>query len=353
MAGFDGAEVPVELAALAREFSLGGVVFFGRNVQEPAQVAEAAWQARRLGNGLAPWIAVDQEGGRVARFRRGFTEWPPMATLGRSGDVALARRFAAALAAELAAVGMTLDFAPVVDVFTNPRNTVIGDRALSGDAGTVAALGAAIIETMQGAGLAACGKHFPGHGDTLADSHHDLPVAEHELPRLREVEFEPFRAAIAAGVASLMTCHVMVPAADEERPATLSPVIVEGLLREELGYGGLVFTDDMEMKAIAARMPVPEAAVRAVAAGCDVVLVCGGSQDLQVATLEALIHAVEEEVLPLARVEEALGRQRAAKERFAVGSAAGSRTPPTVRELARVLGSESHQAVAAEMARFA
>jgi beta-N-acetylhexosaminidase len=256
------------------------------------------------------------------------------------------------MAVELRAVGMTLDFAPVLDVFTNPSNTVIGDRALSADVAAVSALGTAIIEAMQGEGLATCGKHFPGHGDTLADSHHDLPVAEHEAPRLREVEFEPFRAAIRAGVASLMTCHVVVPAFDEERPATLSPTLIEGVLRGELGWQGLVFSDDMEMKAIAARMPVPEAAVRAVAAGCDAVLVCGGSQDLQAATLEALIHAVEDEVLPLARVEQALERQRAAKERFLrTGTAVGS--PPGARQLASVLGSESHQAVAAEMARHA
>ncbi len=354
MAGFEGPALPVELVAIAREFSLGGVVFFKRNVEEPAQVAEAAWQANRLDPDLPPWVAVDQEGGRVARLRRPFTEWPPMATIGRSGDAALARRFAAALAAELAAVGMTLDFAPVLDVFTNPANTVIGDRAIAGDAGTVATLGVAIIEELQRAGLAACGKHFPGHGDTLADSHHDLPVAEHEAARLREVEFEPFRAAIAADVASLMTCHVMVPAFDEERPATLSRPIVEGLLRGELGYRGLVFTDDMEMKAIAARMPIPEAAVQAVAAGCDVVLVCGGGQDLQVATLEALIHAVEDERLPAARVEEALGRQRAAKERFLMPARGRfRRQPPDAKALSQVLGSERHQAIAAEMARFA
>jgi beta-N-acetylhexosaminidase len=357
MAGFNGPELPVELVELAREFSLGGVVFFARNVQEPVQVAEAAWQVRRLepDADLAPWVAVDQEGGRVARFKRPFTEWPPMATLGRSADMELVRRFATAIADELLAVGMTLDFAPVLDVFTNPLNRVIGDRALAGDAGTVAAMGSAIIETFQQAGLAACGKHFPGHGDTIADSHHDLPVAEHEASRLREVEFEPFRAAVRADAASLMTCHVVVPAFDEENPATLSAPVVEGLLRGELGYRGLVFTDDMEMKAIAARMPVPEAAVRAVQAGCDVVLVCSGNHDLQLATLEALVHAVEQEVLPYRRVEEALGRQRAAKQRFLARPVpvGGRHAPPSARVLARTLGSEAHQAVAAEMARFA
>lgn len=352
MAGFPGYSLTVELRALAREFSLGGVIYFARNVEEPAQVADVSREVAMLTPDLPPWVAVDQEGGRVARFRHGFTLWPPMATLGRSGDPDLARRFARALAAELRAVGITLDFAPVLDVFTNPKNTVIGDRALADRAEEVARLGVAIIEELQGAGIAACGKHFPGHGDTLVDSHHDLPVVEHDPERLRAVEFVPFRAAIAGGVASLMSCHVLVPACDELRPGTLSPAIVQGLMRDELGWQGLVFTDDMEMKAIASRMPVPEACVAAVAAGCDAVLVCSGNHDLQAATIEALIRAVETGVLPFTRVEQALAHQRRAKERF-LGAAAwppGGRRP---ERLEQVLATDEHQAVAAEMARYA
>jgi beta-N-acetylhexosaminidase len=347
MAGFPGTSLSVELRALAREFSLGGVVYFARNVEEPAQVADVSREIASLQPGLPPWISVDQEGGRVARFRRGFTIWPPMSTLGRSGDVVLARRFARALAAELRAVGITLDFAPVLDIFTNPKNTVIGDRALAERADDVATLGAAIIDELQQQGIAACGKHFPGHGDTLADSHHDLPVVEHDPERLRAVEFVPFKAAIAASVASLMSCHVLVPAFDELRPGTLSRAIVQGLLRDELGFEGLVFTDDMEMKAIAARMPVPDACVAALAAGCDAVLVCSGNHDLQVASIEAIIRAVEDGTLPYSRVEQALDHQRRAKERFLAAAV------PAPRPLAQVLGSDAHQAVAAEMARFA
>ena len=347
MAGFPGTSLTVELRALAREFSLGGVVYFARNVEEPAQVAEVSREIATLNSDLPPWISVDQEGGRVARFKRGFTLWPPMATLGRSGDAELARKFARALAVELRAVGITLDFAPVLDIFTNPMNTVIGDRALAQRADEVATLGVAVIEELQRSGVAACGKHFPGHGDTLADSHHDLPLVEHEPDRLRAVEFVPFRAAIAAGVASLMSCHVLVPAFDETRPGTLSPVIVDGLLRDELGFDGLIFTDDMEMKAIAARMPVPDACVAAIAAGCDAVLVCSGNHDLQAATIEALIRAIERGELSYARVEQALAHQRRAKLRFL--ETAPARPGP----LGEVLATEAHQAVADQMARFA
>jgi beta-N-acetylhexosaminidase len=349
VAGFDGAEIPVELKALAREFSLGGVILFKRNVEDPEQVSDVARQIEALGPELPPWVAVDQEGGRVARLKRPFTEWPPMIALGRSGSVDLARRFARALAEELTAVGVTLDYAPVLDVLTNPRNPAIGDRALADDVQLVSELGRVIISELQEAGIAACGKHFPGHGDTSVDSHHDLPLLEHPPDRFRAIEFRPFAAAIAAGVASIITAHVLVPSLDAERPATLSRSIVTGILREELQFNGVIFTDDMEMKAVAGRWPVPEACVQAVAAGCDGVLVCSGNAALQFATLEALIHAVEDERLSWAQIEDSLVRHRRMKERFLAARIARR---PSPRAWRAVLGRESHAAVAEEMARF-
>ena len=166
IAGFDGTGLPVELRSLAREFGLGGAILFSRNVQEPDQVAELAFHLAALTPDLPAWVSVDQEGGRVARLKAPFTEWPPMATLGRSGEVSLAERFARALGSELRAVGITLDYAPVLDIHTSPRNPVIGDRALAEEARVVAELGAAIVRALQAEGIAACGKHFPGHGDT-------------------------------------------------------------------------------------------------------------------------------------------------------------------------------------------
>ena len=151
---------------MSREFDLGGVILFGRNVEAPEQVAQLTYDAQALTREWPLWVSVDQEGGRVARLRAPFTQWPPMRTLGRSGDAQLAERFARALASELTAVGVSLDYAPVLDVHTNPHNPVIGDRALSDDPEVVARLGATIIRTLQAHGLAACGKHFPGHGDT-------------------------------------------------------------------------------------------------------------------------------------------------------------------------------------------
>jgi beta-N-acetylhexosaminidase len=350
IAGFAGETIPSDLKALAREFDLGGIILFARNVVAPEQVAEIARDAREMAHELPLWVSVDQEGGRVARLKAPFTIWPPMQTLGRSGDTALAERFARALAAELKAVGISLDYTPVLDILTNPKNPVIGDRALAERAEDVARLGDAIIRTLQQAGIAACGKHFPGHGDTSTDSHHELPLIEHPPDRIDAVELVPFRAAIAAGVASIMTAHILIPAFDEDSPATLSPAIVDRLLKQTLGYGGLVLSDDLEMRAIGARYGIPEATVAAIAAGCDAVLMCGTSQEPQAAALEALIHAVEAGTLPLKRVEDALTRHRRVKERFL---APARPTPLTGSALRAALGRDEHQAVAAEMARFA
>ena len=349
VAGFAGTSIPVELRALARETELGGIILFARNVEAPEQVAEVAYAARSLARAVPPWVSVDQEGGRVARLTAPFTRWPPMRALGNSGDAPLAARFARALARELRAVGVTLDYAPVLDVDTNPDSPVIGDRALSGDAEQAARLGAAIVEGLQAGGVAACGKHFPGHGDAAADSHVELPVVPHPPERLRRVELPPFRAAAEAGAAAMMTAHVLYPALDEEHSATLSPRIVGsgGLLRGELGFDGLVLSDDLEMAAIAGRHAVEDAAVGAIAAGCDMVLVCGADTDRLAAVVEALIRAVEDGRLPQTRVEDALARQERVKARFLAGIE--DWRPPRPAELRAALGRDEHVAVAHEM----
>ena len=350
IAGFDGLELSPELRSIAREFGLGGVILFARNIDDPQQVADVAFEASRLTPDLPPWVSVDQEGGRVARLKSPFTEWPPMATLGRAGDVALAERFARALAAELKAVGITLDYAPVLDVHTNPKNPVIGDRALSETAREVARLGSAIVQALQAEGIAACGKHFPGHGDTSTDSHHELPIVEHPPERLRDTEFVPFAAAIDAGVATIMTAHVLVPALDEKRPATLSRRIVTDVLRRELRFEGVILSDDLEMKAVATEYPVHSSSVMAIEAGCDGILICSGDHATQVAALESLIHAVENGTIPETRLDDALRRQLKAKERFLASGV--SARPLTGKALRSALGREDHRAIADEMMQF-
>jgi beta-N-acetylhexosaminidase len=344
-----GTSITPEMRSLAREFELGGVILFGRNIEAPEQVAELAHDVQSLATESPLWVSVDQEGGRVARLKAPFTEWPPMAVLGRSGDATLATRFAAALAAELRAVGVTLDYAPVLDIHTNPKNPIIGDRALAETAESVARLGAAIVHGLQDNGVAACGKHFPGHGDTSVDSHLELPVVEHPPDRIQRVESVPFRAAIAADVAFIMTAHILVPTIDEQNPATLSSRIVTGMLRQELGFGGVIVSDDLEMKAIARTWSVPDAAVRAIAAGCDAMLVCSGDVDAQAQSLEAVVHAVEDGRISRRALDDTQKRLRQAKERF-LATPVGA--PPRGQELRRVLGCDAHRRVADEMARF-
>ncbi len=343
-----GTTITGEIRSLAREFSLGGVILFARNIEAPEQVAEIAIDVQTLATDLPLWVSVDQEGGRVARLKAPFTVWPPMAVLGRSGDEQLAVRFATALATELKAVGITLDYAPVLDIHTNPKNPIIGDRALGEDAESVARLGGAIIKALQENGVAACGKHFPGHGDTAVDSHLELPLVEHPPDRIRRVECVPFREAIRADVAFIMTAHVLVPSFDEQHPATLSRTIVQGLLRDELKFQGVILSDDLEMKAIAKTYTVPDAAVQAIAAGCDGLLVCSGDVEVQAATLEALVHAVEDQTIPYKRLEDALTRLRRAKERFLTAPVASQK----MARIRQVLGCDAHQRIVDDMARY-
>lgn len=316
--GFEGTEVPRDLAVLLSQGRVGGVVLFARNIESPEQVRELVDALHDAAPPeLPPLVAIDQEGGRVQRLRAPWTEWPPMRRLGDRDDLAGTRAFAAALACELAELRIHLDFAPVVDVDTNPQNPVIGDRSFGRDAARVIRHAVPVIEGLQAGGVAACAKHFPGHGDTDLDSHLQLPRVRHDLHRLREVELAPFAAAVAAGVASIMTAHVVFEAIDPRRPATLSPEVM-ALLREELRYDGVVFSDDLEMKAVADHFRPEQLVLGGLEAGVDAFLVCRDAS-LRDEVLRRLERA------PDARVEHALARVVALKQRYVAGEAV---TPP-------------------------
>jgi beta-N-acetylhexosaminidase len=305
--GFHGLTPSLEVLDLVKR-GVYGVVLFSRNVESAEQVAALTAALKRAARGRKLLVAVDQEGGRVARLRasHGFTELPPMRALGRTGDPELARQVGALLARELRAVGIDQDYAPCVDVDSNPANPVIGDRALSADPAEVGWLGAALCEGLQGAGVAACAKHFPGHGDTSQDSHVELPRLPHAMERLRQVELRPFAALSHAGVASVMTAHVVFEALDPERPATLSPPVLR-LLREELGFEGCCISDDLEMKAVADRFPLEEAAPGSVLAGVDALLVCH-TPATQHRAIDLVRQAVEQKRIPRERLAEARAR---------------------------------------------
>ena len=349
MLGFPASSISDDLRLVAKEYELGGIILFGRNIEEPEQVAELAHDAQTLSREIPLWVSVDQEGGTVARFREPFTSWPPMRCLGDSGDLELAKRFGRAVARELLAVGVTLNYAPVLDVHTNADNPVIGERAFSEKPEEVGRFGAAVIEAIQGEGVAACGKHFPGHGDTDVDSHYKLPVVDQSTERLRQVELLPFHAAVSADVAMIMTAHVLYPAFDEERPATISKNIVTEILRQELDFKGVVATDDLTMKGIASEWSVEDAGVESIAAGCDLLLLCEPDVEQQVRTIEALIHAVEQEVIPLSRIEDALRRTNLVKAKFLVDAKRWNPLPSA--ELRAILGCGEHLEVSHELWR--
>jgi beta-N-acetylhexosaminidase len=319
MVGFHGQTASADVKRLLREFQVGHVILFSRNADRPEQVADLVRElqatAREAGQDLPLMVAVDQEGGRVARLGGDWSTWPAPRVLGRAGSEDLARQMGESLAAELSACGIRMDLAPVVDVDTNPKNPVIGDRSFGDDPDLVGRLAAAQIRGLQDGGVAACAKHYPGHGDTDVDSHVDLPTVDLSPRRIEDVELRPFRKAIEAGVAAVMTAHVLFRELDDQLPATLSPRLVQEKLRQEMAFGGVVVADDLEMGAIAKHWPIAQAAVLAVQAGCDVLPVCS-DHDAQVAALEAVIHAVENEEVSWTSLDEAQARLRRLKERF-------------------------------------
>jgi beta-N-acetylhexosaminidase len=321
--GFHGTKPSAEVLELIRR-GVYGVILFARNVESAEQVAELSGALKRAA-GRPFMVTVDQEGGRVARLRapQGFTEVPPMRLVGRAGNPGLARQVGALLGRELRAVGIDQDYAPVVDVDSNPANPVIGDRSFGSDPELVGRLGAALAQGLQSEGVAACAKHFPGHGDTSQDSHRDLPRLPHDLERLERVELAPFRALAAAGVASVMTAHVVFEALDPARPATLSPAVMR-LLRERCGFRGPAISDDLEMKAVSEHFSLEQAVPDTIVAGVDGILVCH-TAERQHQAIDLLRRAVEGRRVPQDRLAEAALRLKALVE-FAGG-------PPDVSQV--------------------
>ncbi|WP_430647654.1 glycoside hydrolase family 3 protein [Agromyces sp. GXS1127] len=308
--GFAGPDAPAWLLDLLRE-GLGGVCVFGTNVVSPAQLAGLTAELRAA-NPLAV-VAIDEEGGDVTRlfFDRG-APYPGNAVLGRIDDPELTRAVGRAVGEALVAVGCTMTFAPDADINSNAANPVIGVRSFGAEPGLVARHTAAWVEGVQSAGIDASAKHFPGHGDTATDSHLALPVVDLPLEALRERELAPFRAAIAAGTRSIMTSHILLPQLDAEHPATLSPRILHGLLRGELGFEGVIVSDALDMAGASGGRGIPEAAVLALAAGCD--LLCIGTDNTG-EQMEEIAQAVADAVasgrLPAERVADAAARVRA------------------------------------------
>lgn len=327
--GFPGSELPADLRQRFGRGDFAGLIFFTRNFSDPTNlvaIAEllrdiaAAYQpALPLRQALPPIFALDHEGGRVQRIKAPFTVWPRMGRL-RSHPPELAEQVGRAMAVELLALGINVNFAPVLDIDSNPHNPIIGDRAFGDTAAAVSARALAFLRGLESqGGLRGCGKHFPGHGDTETDSHLTLPVVRRSLESLRAVELAPFVDAIAAGVGMLMTAHVVYPAVDD-RPATLSRRWLTEILRAELGFSGVVVSDDLDMRAVTAKQlglaDDSEVVVEALLAGCDAFLFCQDADRLRRAEA-ALIKAAERDSRVRARIAESAARVRRLRQTLA------------------------------------
>ena len=313
MIDLSGPQLTPDERAFLGEHPVGGVCLFARNIEDRFQVAELTAELRLL-CGDALLVATDQEGGGVVRSLD--VPYPPSAmALGAADDPALTEQVAAATARGLRAQGITLDFAPAADVNSNLRNPVIADRAFGEDPARVARHVAAFVRGLQGEGVAACVKHFPGHGDTETDSHLGLPVLEADVTRLERLEFVPFRAALAAEVAGVMSAHIVLPQFDAHRPATLSKPVLTGLLREQLGFTSVVFTDALNMRAVADRYTPTEAVLKALAAGADMP-VCVGPLAEHRDVVKGVRRALDEGRLEPAPVKRSLERVSALSRRY-------------------------------------
>lgn len=346
MVGFIGTtEVPEGMQELVRERNLGGAIYFSRNVKSAEQLADLSQQLQNLAKessaGLPLFISIDQEGGIVSRMPNTATVFPGNMALGAVNDPDLVYEMARVVAKELKAVGVNINLAPVLDVNNNPANPVIGVRSYGEDPELVGKLGAAYVKGLQAEGVLACGKHFPGHGDTSFDSHFALASVPHSRERLQDVELKPFKVAIEQGLASIMSAHVIFPTIEPDGvPGTLSRRVLTDLLRKELGFDGLVLTDCMEMHAISKNYGPAEAAIRAIEAGADQVLV-SHTFEMQMESYNGLLQAVQSGRLSEERINESVARILKWKEYLA-----WDRWTVDPTEVQKV-GSREHREVAA------
>jgi beta-N-acetylhexosaminidase len=319
MAGLAGPRIDKDTLSLIRDLNLGGIIFFSRNIEDPMQLAELCQDLQKealRGHGSPLFLSVDQEGGRVARLREPFTSFPGNAAISADEDpVKRAEEFGTVTAREMKLVGLNMNLAPVVDVQRGALEKHLQGRSLGEDPEKVALLGRIIVRSLQGNGVMAVAKHFPGLGQAKVDPHVRLPVIDAHLEEVERADLVPFKAAIEEGVSSIMSSHALYPVLDPDRPATLSGHVLTDLLRETLGFQGLIMTDDLEMGAIAGECPVSEGALMAFKAGADILLICKDQHQV-VESHRLLRDGLSEGKISEQRVAESLKRIDRMKARF-------------------------------------
>ncbi|MDQ7830868.1 MAG: glycoside hydrolase family 3 N-terminal domain-containing protein, partial [Desulfovibrionaceae bacterium] len=359
---FSGPVVSDDLRSLIADYHIGGVIYYSvsGNVESPAQVAALSVgiqkEAAGTPKGVGLFVSVDQEGGPVARLRRGVTLFPSNMAVAATKEPRNAEKMARIMARELSTLGINVNFAPVADVNVNPKNPIIGIRSFGQDPASVAAFTAAAVRGYIGEKMLCTPKHFPGHGDTAVDSHLGLPVVTHDAATFARVDLPPFQAAITAGTRAVMTAHVELPAVDPSMlPSTLSRTVLVGLLREKLGFQGLIFTDSLGMGAMANTVGTVEAAAKALAAGADVLLFGadkGHTTDQQRQAHARIVAAVRAGEIPMARLDEAVRRILTEKKRLGILAAKDIKAPETNPDkLAAKLATAAHLREADRIAR--
>lgn len=344
MIGLEGPQLTAKEAEFMVENNIGGVTLFARNLQTPEQIHKLCTDLnnlkKRMPSKLPPFVAIDMEGGRVHRLKAPFTQWPPLGKLAALDSTSLAFSFANMMGQELRALGVNLDFAPCVDVFTNPKNELIGDRSLGSDPEVVAKLASALVRGYIKADVLPCAKHFPGHGNTVIDSHFDLPVENVDMETLQNRELIPFKKAIRARLDMIMTAHIKYVKIDPEFPATLSPKIIRDLLRTELRYKNIIITDDLDMKALTKHYDRKDIPVLALQAGCDVLLYCN-EFDSPAIGIEAVIKALEAKKVSMPQVQESIHRVVNLKK-----ESIAKIEPMSFADAQKIFGAAEHKALA-------
>lgn len=338
--GLKGPTLTADEAQFMIKNNIGGVTLFKRNLTTPTELHKLCSDLNNLKtkmpSRLPPFVAIDMEGGRVHRLKPPFTQWPSLGQMAKLDSTSIAFKFANMMGAELAAVGINLDFAPCVDVLTNSDNVLIGDRSLGTDPEFVAKMASAMVRGYIKSGIVACAKHFPGHGNTIIDSHEDLPIEEIDLKTLESRELIPFKKSFRARMDMVMTAHIKYKNIDPEHPATLSKLFLTKMLREEMRYKNIIISDDLDMKALTNNYSREEIPVMALQAGCDVLLYCNEFDSPPIA-IEQVGKAIKDKKLDTSKLAASLQRVVDLKKDLLANFA-----PLPMTEAAKIIGHPDH-----------
>ncbi|MGV8981725.1 beta-N-acetylhexosaminidase [Clostridium sp.] len=315
--GIEGYDLNENTKSLLQKYKVGGVILFANNVQETNQLLKLlnSLKSENLQNKIPLFLSVDEEGGRVTRMPVEFEKFPTNKAIGKINDEALSYSIGGCIAYEIGSFGFNMDFAPVLDVNSNPNNPVIGNRSFGANASIVSSLGIQTMKGIQSQNIIPVVKHFPGHGDTSVDSHMGLPSVNNDLKRLKSFELKPFVEAIKNDADAVMIAHILLPKIDKENPSSMSKIIITDILRRELKFNGVIITDDMTMGAITKNYNISEAAVKSVKAGTDIVLVCHG-YDNEIAVINALKNSVSKGEISEKSIDESVYRILLLKEKY-------------------------------------